>query len=97
MVRHITNGKEYLSVDTENERYTMERICPVEDYELVKDCEFVAERRKLFKNDNYRQRWILPKKLSTVAITDDGDSSIFIPKRNGRNSRNKYCTRRMFA
>lgn len=97
MLKHITNGYEYLSIDTDNKRYTLERICPKEDYELVKDADFVSARRTLIRDDTYRQCWAMPKKSQTVAITDDCDEpAIFVPKRNTRNSRMK-CRAIQFA
>lgn len=98
MVTHLTNGKEYMSIDTDNKRFTIERICPVEDYELVKDYDFLTKRRELLRNDEYTMRWVLPKKLPTTVITDDDNDGIWIPKRNNRNSKNRYAAHnRMFA
>jgi len=91
MVEHLTNGREYLSIDTDNKRYTLERICPVEDYELIKDSVFKTKRQALFRNESYRQRWVLPKKLSLTVITDDdSNDGVWIPKRNNRNSKMRY-------
>lgn len=87
---HYTNGKEFLSIDNENMMYTLEKICPSEDYELLQNTDFVAVRRNLFRNDNYRQRWVLPKKSGSVDIIDD--DGFRIPKQNLRNSRLRHRT-----
>ena len=72
-------------------------LLPKEDYELVKDADFVSARRTLIRDDTYRQCWAMPKKSQTVAITDDCDEpAIFVPKRNTRNSRMK-CRAIQFA
>lgn len=98
MVTHLTNGREYMSIDTDNKRFTIERICPVEDYELIKDYDFLTKRRELLRNDEYTMRCVLPKKLPTTVITDDDNDGIWILKRNNRNSKNRYAAHnRMFA
>ena len=90
MIEHLTNGTEYLSVDTDNMCYTLEQVCPKEDYILIGQDTFTNERRTLFRDDKYRQRWVLPKKLPVVVITDEENNGSWIPKRNNRNSKMRY-------
>lgn len=70
--------------------YTLEQVCPKEDYVLIGQDTFTNKRRTLFRDDKYRQRWVLPKKFPVVVITDEENNGLWIPKRNNRNSKMRY-------
>jgi hypothetical protein len=87
VVKHITNGDEYLSVDTDGKCYTLEKICLDADYKLVQDDDFKKERRELIRSNEYRQKWRLPKKLNTITTAEEADT--YVPKVHTRKAKLK--------
>lgn len=57
MIKHYTNGVEYMSVDTEKKYFTLHRHYPENDYEMIPSTQFDEMVQKMVRSNDWRMKW----------------------------------------